>query len=178
VPAIAILLAFAVNVVLTAPFEARALAVRSNTRASLARALRFLDAHRADLEVPGNYTAVSPSNYILWRQAGLHPLVNIYSGFADPSNREHLQVLALSYPGSGNPLRPQIAEFVPPQEYRTVFEPAVPQLATLFGYPLSKSSQTWESAIYSRRDCPACPSADRENVRIDEKREPGNLHDQ
>jgi hypothetical protein len=177
-PAMAILAAFAANVVLTVPFEARALAVRCNTRESLARALEFVEAHRSDLEIPGSYIAVSPSNYILWRQAGLHPLVNIYSGFADPANRAHLQVLALSYPGSGNPQRPQNAEFVPLEEYRPVFEPELPQFATLFGHALSKSSQTWESAIYSRCARPGCPSPYRENVGIDEKREPGNLHDQ
>jgi hypothetical protein len=105
-------------------------------------------------------------------------LVNIYSGFADPANRERLQVLALSYPGSGNPTRPQNAEFVPLEEYKPVFEPELPQFATLFGHALSKSSQTWESAIYSRCARPGCPSPYRENVGIDEKREPGNLHDQ
>jgi hypothetical protein len=148
---IAILAAFAVNIALTAPFEMRSMLVRSSARDSLQRASAYLDSHRGALEAGGGYIAVSPTNYILWRQAGLHPLINVYSGFRFPENRGSLTILALSFPGSGNLALPQPAEYVPDDEYALVFQPALPQPATLFGRPFSRSSQTWESAIYARR---------------------------
>jgi hypothetical protein len=149
--AVAILAAFAVNILLNVPFEARNLLVRSSTRDSLQRALVYLESHRGELEFPGGYSAVSPATYILWRQAGLHPLISIYSGFRLAENRKNLDVLALSYPGSGDPVKPQAAEFLPEDEYRPVFQPVVPQPAVIAGHVVSKSSQTWESAIYVRR---------------------------
>jgi hypothetical protein len=157
--AIAILLAFSVNVVLTVPFQARDLLVRFSTRESLPRALAYLESHRKDLEADGGYSAVSPTNYILWRQAGLHPLNSIYSGFRDPASREKLNVLALSYPGSGDLLRPQEPEFIPENEYVSVFQPVLPQPAVVGGHVLSRSSQTWESAVYRRRTCESCSAS-------------------
>jgi hypothetical protein len=151
VAAVAILAAFAVNTLLNVPFEARNLLVRSSTRDSLERALAYLESHRAELEFPGGYSAVSPATYILWRQTGLHPLISIYSGFRLPENRKNLDVLALSYPGSGDPVKPQAAEFFPQEEYVPLFQPAVPQPAAFAGYSVSRSSQTWESDIYVRR---------------------------
>jgi hypothetical protein len=154
--AIAILLAFGANIILTVPFQARDLLVRFSTRESLPRALAYLQSHRQELEGSGGYTAVSPTNYILWRQAGLHPLINVYSGFRLVENREKLEILALSFPGSGNLLRPQQAEFFPEAEYVSEFQPTLPQAAVLGGILLSRSSQTWESAIYRQRACANC----------------------
>ena len=150
-PLIALLAAFVANIVVTAPFEIRDQLVRWNAGKSIDTAIAFLDSHRGMLESQSGFTAVSPTSYILWRQAGLHPLIEIYSGFKVPENRARLNMLALSYPGSGNPLLPQSAEYIPINEFALMSQPTLPQPAIVLGRSLSNSSQTWESAIYIRR---------------------------
>jgi hypothetical protein len=149
--AMIVIAVFCCNVIVTAPFEARELAVRSRTGGSMQRAVAFLATHRELLEAGTGYAAVSPAEYILWRQLKLHPLINIYSGFRDPQRRKAVRILALSYPGSSNLSLPQAAPFFPAGEYATGFEPVLPQPATLLGLRLSRSSQTWESAVLIRR---------------------------
>jgi hypothetical protein len=154
----AILMAFVFNIALTAPVEAQRMGIRVAAHPSMSRALAFLSARRNRLEMPGRYTAVSPTVYILWRQAGLHPLINIYSGLNVAEDRAKIDFYALSYPGSGNPLTPQRVDSMSNTEYAPVFRPELPQLATILGFPLSNSSQSWESAIYGRRACELCRS--------------------
>jgi hypothetical protein len=150
--AMAILIVFGFNVLLSASIEAQRALVRFNAHASMERAVEYLSSHRSLFEAPGRYTAVSPSNYILWRQAGLHPLINIYSGLNVPEDRAKVDFFALAYPGSGDLLHPQSVEWMKSEEYAVAFQPNLPQRTMLLGYQFSNSSQTWESAIYARRD--------------------------
>jgi hypothetical protein len=148
--ALAIVAALTVDVALSAPMEIKERLVRHGAGASLPRARRYLDDHLALLETPGAFTAVSPTTYILWREAGLHPLITVYSGWRVPANRGRALILALSYPGSGDPLRPQLPDTLPLSEYRPIFAPDLPQQTLVLGRPVSTSSQTWESAVYVR----------------------------
>jgi hypothetical protein len=141
------------------PTRVADLLIRLSTRASLDRSAAFLHEHRAALSDPHRLVAVSPSVYMLWREAGLHPLITIYTGFARPGDRSRVDFVALAYPGSGNLWRPQIPNFVTDLEYAEVVRPSLPQPATLFGHQLSNSSQTWDAAIYARIDCAACNAA-------------------
>jgi hypothetical protein len=84
----AALVAFAVVMVLELPFVARDLAIRRAAGPSIERAKAFITAHRAELFAPDTLVGVSPTTYILWRQAGLHPLITAYSGLEDAPNRE------------------------------------------------------------------------------------------
>jgi hypothetical protein len=154
--AMAMLAAFAALSIAALPFRAADILVRMGTRDSLHRAADFLTIHRTELSGPSRLVAVSPSLYMLWRQAGLHPVITIYSGFAVPENRRRVDLVALAYPGSGDLVTPQIPEFVTAAEYERVFRPDLPQPATLFGHRVSNSSQTWESAIFARIDCGGC----------------------
>jgi hypothetical protein len=155
---LAILLIFGFNALLSASLEAQRTFIRFDAQESMERATLFLSSHRSPLESPGRYTAVSPINYILWRQVGLHPLINIYSGFNDPESRRHVGFFALAYPGSGDLLQPQKVESMKTEEYSMASQPQLPQRATLFTHQISKSSQTWESAIYERRQ-PGIPDS-------------------
>jgi hypothetical protein len=150
--AMAILAVFAFNVLLSASLETQRALIRFNAHESMKRAVAFLVSHRNLFERSGRYTAVSPINYILWRQAGLHPLINIYSGLNVPEDRARVDFFALAYPGSGDLLHPQAVEWMNSEEYAVLFQPALPQQATLLKSQISRSSQTWESAIYARRE--------------------------
>jgi len=119
---------------------------------ALARALDYIDANKTVFNRPDQFLAVSPSAYILWRQAGIRPLITAYSGFDKPENRKNLAYVDLTYPGSHNPLVPQIPSWLTDDEYRLVHQPRLPQLAAIFGRMASRSSQTWESAIYAKRN--------------------------
>jgi hypothetical protein len=143
---------FAFNVLLSASLETQRALIRFNAHESMKRAVAFLVSHRNFFERSGRYTAVSPINYILWRQAGLHPLINIYSGLKVPEDRARVDFFALAYPGSGDLLHPQAVEWMNSEEYAVLFQPELPQQATLLKSRISKSSQTWESAIYARRE--------------------------
>jgi hypothetical protein len=155
----ALLGAFAALSLSVLPARAADLLVRLGTRASLDRSAAFLREHHAALSDPIRLVAVSPSVYMLWREAGLHPLITVYTGFARLENRQRVDFLALAYPGSGNPLKPQVPSFVTACEYAQVYRPSLPQRAMLWGHPFSNSSQTWDTAIYARTDCASCVSA-------------------
>jgi hypothetical protein len=155
----ALLIAFAALSVTVLPARAADLMIRLSTRASLARSAAFLHEHREVLSGPNRLVAVSQSVYMLWREAGLHPLITVYTGFSRPNDRRRVDFVALAYPGSGNPLGPQIPSFVTDLEYAQLARPSLPQPAMLFGHRLSNSSQTWDAAIYARTDCAACNSA-------------------
>jgi hypothetical protein len=126
--------------------------IRVAAHGSMKRALADIDGVRQKLVSPEQLIAVSPSNYILWREKGLRPLTTTYSGLADPKNRERLIYVAAAYPGSGNPLQPHRASWLAEPEYKLVVQPNLPQYATIFGLHVSRSSNTWESAIYRRSD--------------------------
>lgn len=137
--------------VFSVPERLRDFAFRISSQDSIARALAAIDRIRNDLgDDDARLIAVSPSNYILWRQKGLRPLTTTYSGFDDPANRKRLAYAAAAFSGSGNPLAPHIPGWLTEAEYSVLVEPALPQYATVFGFPASRSSQTWESRIYVR----------------------------
>lgn len=149
--ATAIATGFALVSIVSFPFKSREVILRAGTRPSLERALNFIDRNRTAFDRADRFLAVSPATYILWRQEGIRPLTSIYSGFDNPENRRDLAYVALSYPGSRDPLAPQRPDWLTGDEYRLEYQPDLPQLATIFGWTVSHSSQTWESAIYARR---------------------------
>ena len=149
--AAAIGIGFALLSVLSFPYKTREAILRFGTRPSLERALDFMNCNRATFERTDRLLAVSPTTYILWRQAGIRPLTTIYSGFDDPANRPKLGFIALSYSGSHDPMMPQKPFWLTDREYHLTYQPELPQVAPLFGRLLSQSSQTWESAIYERQ---------------------------
>jgi len=144
---------------LSAPDRLRDFIVRVSSQDSMVRALAVIDHIRKDLGHDDRLIAVSPQTYILWRQEGLRPLTTTYSGFEDPDNRKRLAYVAMAFSGSGDPLAPQIPIWLTEAEYRIAFEPALPQYATVLGHIASRSSQTWESRIYARRDGTASTGA-------------------
>jgi hypothetical protein len=155
----ALLCGFAALSITVLPARAVDFLIRLGTHGSLDRSSAFLREHHAALSDQKRLVAVSPSVYMLWREAGLHPLITIYTGFARPNDRSKVDFVALAYPGSGNLLKPQTPSFVTDLEYVEVVRPSLPQAATLFGHHLSNSSQTWDTAIFARTDCADCRSA-------------------
>lgn len=150
--ATAILIGFALVSMLGIPNKSREVILRVGTRPSLERALNFMDRNRTVFDLADRFLAVSPATFILWRQAGLHPLTTVYSGFDNPENRKNLAYIALAYPGSRNPFEPQRPNWLTNEEYRLEYQPELPQFAALFGKLVSNSSQTWESAIYAKQN--------------------------
>lgn len=150
--AVAILGAFALICLMSVPQRAREIVIRVASSGSMKRALADIDSVRQKLVSPDQLIAVSPGNYILWREKGLRPLTTTYSGLADPKNREHLLYVAVTYGGSGNPVQPHRPFWLTEPEYRLVLQPKLPQYASIFGLHVSRSSFTWESGIYMRSD--------------------------
>jgi hypothetical protein len=147
----AIVIGFAVLSVLSFPYKSREAILRVGTQPSMERALDYIDHNRTGFALANRFLAVSPATYILWRQGGICPLTAIYSGFDNPENRTALAFVALAYPGSHDALAPQTPNWLTDEEYRLAYQPDLPQPAALFGTMVSRSSQTWESAIYVRR---------------------------
>jgi hypothetical protein len=150
--AAAILGAFALVCLMSVPQRVREIVIRVASYGSMKRALADIDSVRQKLTSPGQLIAVSPGNYILWREKGLRPLTTTYSGLADPRNRQHLAYVAVTYGGSGNPLQPHRPFWLTEPEYKLVIQPKLPQYASVFGVHVSRSSFTWESGIYVRSD--------------------------
>ncbi len=150
--AAAILGGFALICLMSAPQRARDMVIRVASYGSMKRALADIDGVRQKLTSSDQLIAVSPSNYILWRERGLRPLTTTYSGLADPKNRERLLYVAAAFPGSGNPLQPHRPSWLTEPEYELVLQPNLPQYASIFGLHVSRSSNSWESAIYRRSD--------------------------
>lgn len=150
--AAAIAIGFAIVSMLSIPYKSREAIIRLETRPSLERALNFIARNKTAFDRSDQFLAVSPATYIIWRQAGLRPLTTVFSGFDDPGNRKSLAHVALAYPGSQDPFSPQRPRWLTSDEYHIEYQPDLPQLATLLGWQVSGSSQTWESAIYERRD--------------------------
>ena len=95
---------FALLSLLSIPYKSREVILRAGTRPSLERAVDSINRDRTAIGSSGGFLAVSPTAYMVWRQAGIRPLIAIYSGFDKPENRKSLAYLALSYPGSHNSL--------------------------------------------------------------------------
>lgn len=150
--ATAVMIGFTLVSLLSIPYKSRETILRIGTQPSMERALNFIDQNKSSFDHADRFIAVSPTIYMLWRQAGIRPLTSIYSGFDHPENRKTLTYLALAYPGSHNPLAPQKPLWLTNDEYRLQHQPLLPQLAAIFGRMASSSSQTWESALYVRRN--------------------------
>jgi Dolichyl-phosphate-mannose-protein mannosyltransferase len=134
------------------PLHLRQIVVRSATQESLIRARTFIAHNKDSYASSGKYLAVASQTYMLWREAGVRPLATIYSGFDDPGNRRLLGTIALAYPGSASLYEPQKPKWLGEDEYSLEHRPQLPQPLTFFGVWASRSSQTWESAIYRRLD--------------------------
>jgi hypothetical protein len=126
--------------------------VRYAARDSLIRARTFIAGNKNAYASSTRYLAVASQTYILWREAGVRTLTSIYSGFDDPVNRRSLGWIASAYPGSGSPDVPQNPKWLRSDEYELTFQPNLPQPARFFSVWTSRSSQTWESALYRRID--------------------------
>jgi hypothetical protein len=149
--AIAILAGFLGLNLMWAPEGLREVLIRTATGPSLKRAEAYIATHRTEFEGPGALMAVAPQSYMLWRQEGVRPLTIAYSGFSAPEDRARLTHVALSYIGSGDPSKPTMPGWPVAGEFSLSWSPSTPQKPRMFGLALSRSSQTWESAIYSRQ---------------------------
>jgi hypothetical protein len=148
----AVLAAFFLINLSTLPQIIRDSSIRLTTHASLARAEAFIRTHRSDFADERGFLAVASPTYILWRQEGIRPLGMVYSGFEDPANRKRLNSLALNYFRSVDPLVPEQPGWFSPTEFHSIFDPSLPQPATLAGIKLTSGSQTWESSIFVRNE--------------------------
>jgi hypothetical protein len=147
----AVLAGFVALCLVSAPQRARDIVVQVSAGPSLPRALAAIDEVRKDLRAD-ELLGVSPADYVLWRQQGLRPLITTYSGLGDPEKRKQLAYVAVTYGGTGNAREAHLPPWLTDAEYRLVHQPSLPQYATLFGWIVSRSTQTWESSIYVRRD--------------------------
>ncbi|MBN9088923.1 MAG: hypothetical protein J0J01_18610 [Reyranella sp.] len=150
--AVAVLIGFAGVCLLSLPERVRDTNVRIATRGSMRPAVEAIDQLRDRLRGSDAFLAVSPANYILWRQEGLRPLITTYSGLGHPEHRQRLLYVVASYGGSGDRMAPQLPSWLTDKEYRLVHQPSLPQQVSILGLFTTNSSWTWESAIYRRKD--------------------------
>lgn len=148
----AVLGAFLVVCLAAAPRLAHDGIARIASGPSLGRAIAFIDDHRSGLSRDRVLLAVSPANYMLWRQEGLHPLNAVFSGFNGAQSRGRLAFVALGYSRSDDPAKPEVPEWFSLREFRAVATPRLPQVPRLFGRALQPGNATWESVLFRRRD--------------------------
>jgi hypothetical protein len=149
--AIAILAGFLGLSLMSGPNGLREVLIRTTTGPSLKRAEAYIATHRTEFAGPGALMAAAPQSYMLWRQEGVRPLTTAYSGFKTPDDRARLTHVALSYIGSGDPSKPAMPDWPVAGEFSLSWSPSTPPRPRVLGLTLSRSSQTWESAIYSRQ---------------------------
>ena len=148
---LAILAGLAGIVAVNAPLLARQLLYQAQLGPSLERMTETLARLKQQHVFDGKIIAVPPELYMLFKQQGLE-VVSWYGPYVDePLARQRIAFFALQYYGTGDPLRPMFPAFWEAKNYELVYEPRLPQLATLFGRPISHSSVTWEAAIYRSR---------------------------
>jgi hypothetical protein len=93
--------------------------------------------------------ATSPSTYFLFKGKGFD-VVNIdYLG--NPSDLRRIDLFALSFIGTLNPLEPNYPSWWKNVKVEMVYRPVLPQRTRLLGYSLSASSNTWEVELYKRK---------------------------
>jgi hypothetical protein len=132
------------------PEHLRQLIVRAGTQDSLVRARAFIARNGEAYRSRGTFMAVSSQTYMLWREAGIRPLILIYSGFDNPDNRRLLAWIATAYPGSASLYDPQKPPWLRADEFVLEHQPELPQPLRFLNLWTSRSSQTWESALYHR----------------------------
>ena len=148
----AIFTSFYCLAIINFPWLIRDLGVRITSNSSMKDAYHLIEDFKKSIDLDKSIISVSPSSYLLWREAGVHPLLVSFSGFDKASNRVNLDYVALSFPGSGNTREPQKPIWFDESEYERISKPIIPRDEILFGLFNSKSSQTWENAIYKRRN--------------------------
>ena len=148
----AIFASFYCLAIINLPWLIRDFGVRIASNTSMKDAYHLIEDFKKSIDVDKSIISVSPSSYLLWREAGIHPLLVGFSGFDNANNRVNLEYVALSFPGSGNLREPQKPIWFDESEYEKISKPITPRDEILFGLFSSKSSQTWENAIYRRRN--------------------------
>jgi hypothetical protein len=101
-------------------------------------------------ELRSQLMAVSPAEYMLFKQMGFNVVTTSYPPLSDAELRQPIEFYALNYAGSGNPAEPQYPPWWDASSYKSIFKPELPQRTMLFGRPVSNSSVTWEVALYAR----------------------------
>jgi hypothetical protein len=93
--------------------------------------------------------ATAPSNYLLFKSLGFE-VVDIQE-IGNPSDRAGVQLFALSFVGTCDPLKPDLPRWGwDPQDYELLYRPALPQQTKFWG-STSSSSNTWEVELYRRK---------------------------
>jgi hypothetical protein len=146
----AIIAAYAGFIVISMPTLGRSLLIQAQLGPSLQRTTETLARLKQEPEFQDKVIAVPPSAYLLFKEMGFN-VVNWYSPYFTADIRRDVPFYALSYAGTGDPLRPAYPPWWDAKNYKTLFEPELPQIPTLFGFPLSRSSITWEVSIYQAR---------------------------
>lgn len=146
----AVIIAYMGIVAASAPTTARELLYRTHLGASLDRMTATLLQLEARPELHGETIAVSPESYMLFKQLG-YDVVVWSSPVLTEETRSKIPLYAFAYNGSGNPMQPRYPDWWQARDYKLLFEPQLPQTVKVFGIPVSRSSVTWEVAIYERR---------------------------
>lgn len=93
--------------------------------------------------------ATTPSTYFLFKGKGFD-VVNI-NYLVNPSDLRQIDLFALSFIGTRNPLEPNYPSWWKNLRVELVYRPVLPQQTRLLGYVLSASSNTWEVELYKRK---------------------------
>lgn len=144
---LAIVLAYAGIFLVSAPTLVRTLLVQAQLGPSFQRMTETLTRLKNEPEFQGKMIAVPPEKYLLFKQMGFN-VVNWYTPYLSAEVRQQIPLYALSYTGTGNPMQPGYPPWWVAKDYKVLFEPQLPQIPTMFGFPLSHSSVTWEVSIY------------------------------
>lgn len=130
------------------PYEIREMVVAWQSGPSFYRMRSVMEDLNKSFAKKPIIVATTSQNYYLFKGNGFD-IVNI-DCLGDPAKRSQVDIFALSFVGSRNPLKPNYPCYWDPGEYKLTYHPSLPQQTKIFGHPISNSSNTWEMDLYIR----------------------------
>jgi len=131
------------------PYEIRELVVARQSGPSFYRMQSVLEKYSKSNTKKPLLVATHATNYYIFK-GKTFDIVNLEC-IAGTTNLSQVDIFALSFVGSRNPLKPMYPYYWNPSEYKLIYRPSLPQQTTIFGYPVSNSSNTWEMELYIRK---------------------------
>ncbi|HKY95803.1 MAG TPA: glycosyltransferase family 39 protein [Kiloniellales bacterium] len=147
------LAALALIVLLSAPLTMLGLVHRASMAESLQRMERWLAEHPLpDVTGDGRVTvALDPAAHLMLKARGYDTLVWWQPSITTEELLERADAFAIGFTGTGDPLTAAYPDWWNEGLGERLYRPELPQVPTLFGRPLSRSSKTWEVEIWQAR---------------------------
>ena len=143
-----ILICFLFLTIYIIPYEIREIVVAWQSGPSFYRMQSVLERYSKSITKKPLLVATHATNYYIFK-GKTFDVINLEC-IGGITNLSQVDIFALSFVGSRNPLKPLYPYYWNPREYKLIYRPSLPQQTTIFGHPVSNSSNTWEMELYIR----------------------------